>query len=68
MSKDPHNLKREQEEEKTKQILEERNREREMDRNARERVRQQIAMVIKTFILHNLPQKNDNTMLKIKAE
>ncbi|XP_019731233.1 UBX domain-containing protein 4 isoform X2 [Hippocampus comes] len=44
MSKDPHNLKREQEEEKTKQILEERNREREMDRNARERVRQQIAL------------------------
>ncbi|XP_051938990.1 UBX domain-containing protein 4 isoform X2 [Hippocampus zosterae] len=44
MSKDPHNLKREREEEKTKQILEERNREREMDRNARERVRQQIAL------------------------
>ncbi|XP_077436528.1 UBX domain-containing protein 4 isoform X2 [Vanacampus margaritifer] len=43
-TKDMYNFKREQEDEKTKRILEERNRERELDRVARERVKQQIAM------------------------
>lgn len=44
-------FKRKQEEEKTKRILEERNREKAEEKAARERVKQQIAQV-STFALH----------------
>lgn len=43
--KDLQDFKRKQEEEKTKRILEERNRDKAEDKAARERVKQQIAMV-----------------------
>lgn len=44
-------FKRKQEEEKTKQILEERNRDKAEDKAAKERVKQQIAMVCFQLIL-----------------
>lgn len=45
MGKDVQDLKKKQEEERTKRLLEERNKEKAEEKAARERVRQQIALV-----------------------
>lgn len=49
LGKNMHDLKKKQEEEKTKRLLDERNREKAEDKAARERVKQQIAMVGMSF-------------------
>lgn len=49
MGKQNQEFKRKQDQEKTKQLLEERNREKAEEKAARERVKQQIAMVIWSF-------------------
>lgn len=51
VGKDMQDFKRKQEEEKTKRLLEERNREKAEERAARERVKQQIALVSSSFSL-----------------
>lgn len=51
MGKQNQEFKRKQDQEKTKQLLEERNREKAEEKAARERVKQQIAMVILVFFL-----------------
>lgn len=48
--KDLQDFKRKQEEEKTKRLMEERNREKAEDKAARDRVKQQIAMVTAFFL------------------
>lgn len=58
MGKDIQDLKRNQEEEKTKRLLEERNREKAEEKAARERVKQQIALVTASFYL----RKDDVTV------
>lgn len=52
MGKDVLDFKRKQEEEKTKRMLEERNREKAEEKAARERVKQQIAQVSNDCVLH----------------
>ncbi|XP_035531845.1 UBX domain-containing protein 4 [Morone saxatilis] len=52
VGKDMQDFKRKQEEEKTKRLLEERNREKAEEKAARERVKQQIALVRSSFSLH----------------
>ena len=66
MGKDVLDLKRQQEEEKTKRLLKERNREKAEEKAARERVRQQIALVSLSFFLFSSLRTDDITVCRIQ--
>lgn len=65
MGKDVLDLKKQQEEEKTKRLLKERNREKAEEKAARDRVRQQIALVSSSFFLFSSLPADDITVCRI---